>query len=190
VNCAENEPGEGTGRIDGCEENRIAFAEHRPGGEDECNLKRELARDSECRCDAGVMREVAVAPYGLRDADNHAETRSAAEIHRTAEERPMDERVRDRIGRPPDVQRNDHRKQPHGDGSYGWNCRIARMGEQSVLPFTFVIPPSIDYTSGFAGFPLAVRSCGPPRHLAPTAPIWPVPATCSRSFHSLRAASR
>ncbi len=90
---------------------RTARADHRR--EDQRALDAQVSGDAQSPLDVCVMREVAVAPEGLRKAEEQTQRggEEAVEAGRP-EEGPVDEVMGDGIGVPPDSEGDDGRERP------------------------------------------------------------------------------
>ena len=90
-----------------------------PQTDDEAEFSEKRRGESKAMPHAGVMAEVTALPQLLRDAEHETQPGGVSTVHPPrAEERPMDEVVRDRIGVPPQRDRHERdrrsREQQHG----------------------------------------------------------------------------
>ena len=109
---AEHEAGDVARQVRREKKRRRSRSQRRPEEHDEAGLQQHLSGESDATLVAGVMCEVAIAPERLRKSEQDAQRCSERLVREAmAEERPVDEVVRDRVRVPPDAE-GDEKHQP------------------------------------------------------------------------------
>jgi hypothetical protein len=107
VQPAQAEAADESGQVNGGEKQRRATCDRRPQQEDERDLSGEIERQARRTPDAGVVGEMTNAPQRVRKPEQPAQIEREERVR--SEERPVNEIVRDRVGIPPERQRDDGR---------------------------------------------------------------------------------
>ena len=95
------------------EEARSSCGQDRPQTQDQRGFDAEMFRNAQAPRDAGVVRQVAVAPEGLRKAEKQGQRGGEQPVEAGgSEEGPVDEVVGNGIGVPPDSERDHGRERP------------------------------------------------------------------------------
>ena len=122
---AQQQPCEVAGQVRRGEEPRRADGERAPECQHEGDVDREIDRETQRVRHARMVREVTAAPQRQRHAHHERQARAGAGVRRAAaEERSMDERVRNGVGGPPHTDRD--RDRPRHD--YRLASASARTG--------------------------------------------------------------